>query len=98
MGRLARSGEAGGSLVLARRPQGLTGDGRHLTPSSASVSVMLKSSLSEMTPPLVSGSNAEPHVSLSAVTRVYGESLHALGPIDLSLRRGEFFSVVGPSG
>jgi len=25
-------------------------------------------------------------------------SLHALGPIDLELRRGEFFAVVGPSG
>src|SRR5207253_4332231 len=24
--------------------------------------------------------------------------LHAVGPIDLTLRRGEFFSVVGPSG
>src|SRR5450756_1628568 len=24
--------------------------------------------------------------------------LHALGPLDLDLRRGEFFSVVGPSG
>jgi NitT/TauT family transport system ATP-binding protein len=34
---------------------------------------------------------------------VYGAAtdpgrLHALGPIDLELRRGEFFSVVGPSG
>ena len=40
---------------------------------------------------------------LSGVTRVYGapgsrESLHALGPVDLDLRLGEFFSVVGPSG
>jgi NitT/TauT family transport system ATP-binding protein len=25
-------------------------------------------------------------------------SLHALGPLDLELRRGEFFAVVGPSG
>ena len=24
--------------------------------------------------------------------------MHALGPIDLALRQGEFFSVVGPSG
>ncbi len=43
------------------------------------------------------------HVALSAVTRVYpaqsghGE-VHALGPIDLRLRRGEFVGVVGPSG
>jgi len=43
------------------------------------------------------------HVALSGVTRVYpahsghGE-MHALGPIDLSLRRGEFVGIVGPSG
>jgi NitT/TauT family transport system ATP-binding protein len=43
------------------------------------------------------------HVALRAVTRVYpahsghGE-VHALGPIDLDLRRGEFVGVVGPSG
>jgi NitT/TauT family transport system ATP-binding protein len=46
---------------------------------------------------------ADIHVTLSAVTRVYpahsghGE-VHALGPIDFSLRRGEFVGVVGPSG
>jgi NitT/TauT family transport system ATP-binding protein len=43
------------------------------------------------------------HVKLSAVTRVYPgtegqRSVHALGPVDLGLKRGEFFSVVGPSG
>ena len=43
------------------------------------------------------------HVRLSAVTRVYPategqRSVHALGPIDLTLKQGEFFSVVGPSG
>ncbi|ANN80340.1 nitrate/sulfonate/bicarbonate ABC transporter ATP-binding protein [Bordetella flabilis] len=27
-----------------------------------------------------------------------GETFHALGPIDLQLRQGEFFAVVGPSG
>jgi NitT/TauT family transport system ATP-binding protein len=43
------------------------------------------------------------HVALSAVTRVYpahsghGE-VHALGPVDLTLGRGEFVGVVGPSG
>jgi NitT/TauT family transport system ATP-binding protein len=43
------------------------------------------------------------HVALTAVTRVYpahsghGE-VHALGPVDLQLRRGEFVGVVGPSG
>jgi NitT/TauT family transport system ATP-binding protein len=41
------------------------------------------------------------HVSLRGVTRVYESRLgrtHALGPIDIDLRRGEFFAVVGPSG
>lgn len=40
---------------------------------------------------------------LTGVTRVYGHpkspnKVHALGPVDLDLRKGEFFSVVGPSG
>ncbi len=40
---------------------------------------------------------------LSGVTRDYpaargAKPLHALGPIDLELKQGEFFSVVGPSG
>src|SRR6516162_1400754 len=43
------------------------------------------------------------HASLSGVTRIYPaaagtQAVHALGPIDLDLRRGEFFAVVGPSG
>jgi NitT/TauT family transport system ATP-binding protein len=43
------------------------------------------------------------HVSLRGITRVYpahaGQpEIHALGPIDLQLERGEFFAVVGPSG
>jgi len=42
-------------------------------------------------------------VLLRGVTRVYSAGaldrpVHALGPIDLELRRGEFFAVVGPSG
>lgn len=42
----------------------------------------------------------EPHARLRGVVRRYGgaQPVHALGPIDLDLRRGEFFSVVGPSG
>ena len=45
----------------------------------------------------------EIHASLSGVTRVYRgiagtRPVHALGPVDLDLRRGEFFAVVGPSG
>jgi NitT/TauT family transport system ATP-binding protein len=47
--------------------------------------------------------DAEIHASLSGVTRVYPgaagtKPVHALGPVDLGLRRGEFFAVVGPSG
>jgi NitT/TauT family transport system ATP-binding protein len=42
-------------------------------------------------------------VALSNVSKTFPASptmaaLHALGPIDLELRRGEFFAVVGPSG
>src|SRR3984957_14734756 len=43
----------------------------------------------------------EAHVTLRGITCVFhsqGRSLHALGPVDLSLAKGEFFSVVGPSG
>jgi NitT/TauT family transport system ATP-binding protein len=43
------------------------------------------------------------HVALSGVTRVYPgaaghQPVHALGPLDLALKCGEFFAVVGPSG
>jgi NitT/TauT family transport system ATP-binding protein len=43
------------------------------------------------------------HVSLRGVTKVFGgtgpgEGVHALGPVDLDLRSGEFFAIVGPSG
>src|SRR6478609_3646089 len=38
------------------------------------------------------------HASLRQVTRVYPGGVHALGPIDLDLERGEFFAIVGPSG
>ena len=43
------------------------------------------------------------HARLAGVTRVYPAvgshaAVHALGPVDLDLRRGEFFAVVGPSG
>jgi NitT/TauT family transport system ATP-binding protein len=45
----------------------------------------------------------EVHAQLAGVTRIYpAASNHppvpALGPIDLDLRKGEFFAVVGPSG
>ena len=43
------------------------------------------------------------HAQLLAVTRVFPSAgnqppVNALGPIDLDLRKGEFFAVVGPSG
>lgn len=43
------------------------------------------------------------HLEAVGVTRVYQgvanqAPVHALGPIDVALREGEFFSVVGPSG
>jgi NitT/TauT family transport system ATP-binding protein len=41
------------------------------------------------------------HASLDNVTRVFEtrkNRVHALGPITLDLRKGEFFGVVGPSG
>jgi NitT/TauT family transport system ATP-binding protein len=49
------------------------------------------------------GDASEVHVSLRNITRVYparaGQpDVHALGPIDLDLTKGEFFAVVGPSG
>jgi NitT/TauT family transport system ATP-binding protein len=46
---------------------------------------------------------SDAHVTLRAVTRIYpalsgNAEVHALGPVDLNLRRGEFVGVVGPSG
>ena len=42
------------------------------------------------------------HARLTGVSRFFdlpsGAKLHALGPIDLDIKRGEFFGVVGPSG
>ena len=37
-------------------------------------------------------------VSLSGVKHVYTDVVHALGPLDLDLRQGEFFTTIGPSG
>jgi NitT/TauT family transport system ATP-binding protein len=50
-----------------------------------------------------SAADGEIHARLSGVTRIFPgaaghQSVHALGPVDLELRRGEFFAVVGPSG
>lgn len=46
---------------------------------------------------------AAAHVTLCAAEKIFQragskESVHALGPVDLDLREGEFFAVVGPSG
>jgi len=44
------------------------------------------------------------HVALVGVDKIFERSgrpedaVHALGPLDLELRKGEFFAVVGPSG
>ncbi len=46
----------------------------------------------------VSMVNATITASLKAVSLVYGGSVHALGPVDLDLQNGEFFSIIGPSG
>jgi NitT/TauT family transport system ATP-binding protein len=45
-------------------------------------------------------SGRAPHASLRGIVRRYdgAQPVHALGPIDLDLMPGEFFSVVGPSG
>jgi NitT/TauT family transport system ATP-binding protein len=48
-------------------------------------------------------SRPPPHATLHQVTQVFpgrngAAPLHALGPIDLDIGRGEFFAVVGPSG
>ncbi len=47
---------------------------------------------------------ASVHVALKGVDKVFersgrpGDVVHAVGPLDLELRKGEFFAVVGPSG
>src|SRR5437763_6332952 len=37
-------------------------------------------------------------VSLRGVTKVYDNGVVALGPLELSVRKGEFVSLLGPSG
>ena len=46
---------------------------------------------------------SQPHVLLRGVSKIFpsasgSDGVHALGPVDLDLRSGEFFAVVGPSG
>ncbi|HVL70848.1 MAG TPA: ABC transporter ATP-binding protein [Beijerinckiaceae bacterium] len=52
-------------------------------------------------PPAVA--SREAHAALEGVVRIYpdasgGPGVHALGPVDLVLRRREFYAVIGPSG
>jgi NitT/TauT family transport system ATP-binding protein len=53
--------------------------------------------------PMRAAGKVETHAALAGVTRYFKkngskELFHALGPVDLTLAKGEFFSVVGPSG
>src|SRR5690606_3118805 len=43
------------------------------------------------------------HVALRGVTKIFpasagGQAVQALAPIDLDIKKGEFFAIVGPSG
>jgi NitT/TauT family transport system ATP-binding protein len=63
--------------------------------------MLMRAGEAPASPPVMSASDV--HARLIGVTRVYGvgtsrPTVHALGPVDLDLKRGEFFSVVGPSG
>ncbi len=56
----------------------------------------------EVTAAPVTGTPAA-HVALHGIVKRFpasagGQAVHALGPIDLGIRKGEFFAVVGPSG
>ena len=69
-------------------------DRRQLVPAARSA---------KMTAPRRRIAGSAVHAPLSGVTRVYPGTagtppVHALGPVDLDLKRGEFFAVVGPSG
>ena len=39
-----------------------------------------------------------PILHASGITKTFSNGIHALGPLDLSIRAGEFVSVLGPSG
>ncbi|KYK44022.1 nitrate/sulfonate/bicarbonate ABC transporter ATP-binding protein [Bradyrhizobium liaoningense] len=50
------------------------------------------------TPPTVEASLTALAVSLRGVTKAYDNGITALGPFDLTVRKGEFISLLGPSG
>jgi NitT/TauT family transport system ATP-binding protein len=58
----------------------------------------LTRALSEPPPASVAASAAPVLLRLSQVEQFYGGRIRILGPIDLDVREGEFFSLVGPSG
>jgi NitT/TauT family transport system ATP-binding protein len=58
----------------------------------------LTRALSEPPPASVAASAAPVLLHLSQVEQFYGGRIRILGPIDLDIREGEFFSLVGPSG
>jgi NitT/TauT family transport system ATP-binding protein len=58
----------------------------------------LTRALSEPPPASVAAAAAPALLRLSAVEQFYGGRIRILGPIDLDVREGEFFSLVGPSG
>src|SRR5262249_5631006 len=66
------------------------------TPEQMSDSDMLNRS--QPAPPPREQAQREMHASLRDVVRIYDNGVHALGPLDLDLGKGEFFAVVGPSG
>jgi NitT/TauT family transport system ATP-binding protein len=60
-------------------------------------------SIDEMTEPLQRADVATTHLRVAGVDKRFpslsrSPGIHALGPIDLDLRQGEFFALVGPSG
>ena len=59
--------------------------------------------MEELLSPTTKRAETTAHVVVRALTRIFkGDGrtppVHALGPLDLTLNKGEFFSVVGPSG
>jgi NitT/TauT family transport system ATP-binding protein len=60
-------------------------------------------SLSSVTVPFRQTSSPELQVEVKGVVKIFATGaatagIHALGPVELTIRRGEFFAVVGPSG